>query len=107
MFQDDSFLPLLFVLCPIPLTVVLHKSESAYQFSKDKGKINHLLFLNDLKLSAKNENGPDSPFQTVQIFSEDIGMEFGMDKCDTLVTKRWEITKIDGIYCLIEEPCKD
>ena len=74
MVQGDSFLPLLFLFFLFPLTVVLYKSESAYIF-KNKGKIIHHLFLGDLKLYAKNEKGPESPFQTVQIFSDDIGME--------------------------------
>ena len=68
-FQDDSLSPLLFVLCLIPLTVIMHKSESAYQFSSNKEKI----------------------------FSDDIGMEFGIDKCAKLVLKRGEITKFDEI----------
>ena len=33
----------------------------------------------------------------MQIFSDDIGMEFGIDKCAMLVLKRVEITKFDGI----------
>ena len=40
-FQGDSLSPLLFVLCLIPLTVILCKSESAYQYSSNKEKINH------------------------------------------------------------------
>ena len=53
-FQGDSLSPLLFVLCLIPLTVILHKLESAYQFSSNKENINHLLFMDDIKLYAKN-----------------------------------------------------
>ena len=37
-FQGDSLSPLLFVLCLIPSTVILHKSENAYQFSSNKEK---------------------------------------------------------------------
>ena len=85
------------MLCLIPLTLILHKSESAYQFSSTKEKINHLLFMDDLKLYAKNEKGLDSLVQTVRIFSKDIGMEFGIDKCGTLVLKRGKIRKLDGI----------
>ena len=96
-FLGDSVSPLLFVLCLIPLTVILHKSESAYQFSGNKEKINHLLFMVDLKLYAKNEKGLESLVQTVQIFSDDIDMEFGTDKCATLVLKRGKTTKFDGI----------
>ena len=85
------------MLCLIPLTLILHKSESAYQFSSTKEKINHLLFMDDLKLYAKNEKGLDSLVQTVRIFSKDIGMEFGIGKCGTLVLKRGKIRKLDGI----------
>ena len=85
------------MLCLIPLTLILHKVESAYQFSSNKKKINHLLFMADLKLYAKNEKGLDSLVQTVRIFSKDIGMEFGIDKCGTLVLMRGKITKLDGI----------
>ena len=96
-FQGDSLSPLLFLLCLIPLTVILHKSESASQFSSNKEKINHLLFMDDLKLYAKNEKDLDSLVQTVRIFSDQFGMEFGIDKCAILVLKRGKITKFDGI----------
>ena len=99
-FQGDSLSPLLFALCLIPLTLILHKSESAYQFSSTKEKINHFLFMDDLKLYTKNEKGLDSLVQIGRIFSEDIGMECGIDKCATLVLKRWKITKFDEISLL-------
>ena len=59
------------------------KSESAYQFSSQKKKINNILFMDDLKLSAKNEKGLESLVQIVRIFIDDIGMAFGIDKCAT------------------------
>ena len=51
---------------------------------KSKEKINHLLFMDDLKLYSRNEKGLDSLLQTVRVFSEDIGMEFGIEKCAML-----------------------
>ena len=53
--------------------------------------------MDDLKLYAKSEEGLESLVQTVRIFSDDIGMEFGIGKCATLVLKRGEITESDGI----------
>ena len=50
--------------------------------------MNHLLFMDDLKLYAKDEKQLDSFVNTVQMFSLDIGMEFGIDKCGILVMKR-------------------
>ena len=41
-------------------------------------KINHLFFIDDLKLYAKTENLLDSLTQSVRIFSSDIGMKFGI-----------------------------
>ena len=51
----------------------------------------------DLKLYANNEKGVDTLVQTIRISSDDIGMEFGIDKCATLVLKREKITKFDEI----------
>ena len=67
---------MLFVLCLIPLTKILLKAKSAYQFSSNKDKINQLLFRDDLKLYAENEKGLESIDQIKWIFRDDIGMEF-------------------------------
>ena len=53
--------------------------------------------MDDLKLYAKNEKGLESLVQTVRIFSDDIAMKFGIDKCATLVLKRGKIAKFDRI----------
>ena len=86
-FHGDSLSLLLFVFCLILLTVILHKPDSAYIFSSNKGKINYLFFMDDLKLYAKNEKGLESLVQTVFIFSDDVGMKFGISKCATLALK--------------------
>ena len=49
-FQGDSLSPLVFVLALIPLSLILRKMKAAYEFSESKKKINHLLFMDDLKL---------------------------------------------------------
>ena len=53
--------------------------------------------MDDLKLCTKNEKGLESLVQTIHILSGEIGMEFGIDKCATLVLERGKITKFDGI----------
>ena len=67
----------MFVLALIPLSLILRKAKAAYEFSESKEKIN-LLFMDDLKLYSRSEKGLDSLVQTVCVFSEDIGMEFGI-----------------------------
>ena len=39
----------------------------------------------------------DSLVQTVRVFSEDIGIEFGIEKCAMLVMERGKIVKSVGI----------
>ena len=53
-FQGDSLSPLVFVLALIPLSLILRKAKAAYEFSGSKEKINHLLFMDDLKLHSRN-----------------------------------------------------
>ena len=96
-FQGDSLSPLVFVLVLITLSLILRKAKAAYEFSESKEKINHLLFMDDLKLYSRSEKGLDSLVQTVRVFSEDIGMQFGMKKCAILVMEKGKIVKSVGI----------
>ena len=96
-FQGNSLSPLVFVLALIPLSLILRKAKAAYEFSESKEKINHLLFMDDLKLYSRSEKGLDSLVQTVHVFSEDIGMEFDIEKCAMLVMEKGKIEKSVGI----------
>ena len=64
-FQGDSLSPLLFVIIMIPLSLILRDSSAGYQLEKEGSRINHLLFMDDLKLYGKNSNQIDSLVQTV------------------------------------------
>lgn len=77
-FQGDSLSPLLFVLALIPMTMVLNATRTGYQLGKNRGRINQLFFMDDLKFYAKYVQELDSLAQTVRIISEDIGMDFGI-----------------------------
>ena len=59
-FQGDSLSPLLFVLALFPLLVILRKVSVGYEMTKDVYRINHLLFMDDLKLFTNNEKEIDS-----------------------------------------------
>ena len=52
--------------------------------------------MDDLKLHSRSEKGLDSLVQTV-VFSKDIGMEFGIEKCAMLVMEKGNIVKSVGI----------
>ena len=85
-FQGGSLFPLLSVL------MMIH-----YKVKKGGKKINHLIFMDDLKLFAKNKDEIDSLVNTVRIFSEDIKIEFGLPKCGVLIMKRKKVVKSEGI----------
>ena len=53
--------------------------------------------MNDLKLYSRSEKELDSLVQTIRIFSKDIGMEFGIEKCAVLVIEKGKIVKSVGI----------
>ena len=53
--------------------------------------------MDDLKLHSRSDKGLDSLVQTVRVFSEDIGMEFGIEQCAILVLEKGKIVKTVGI----------
>ncbi|XP_047488218.1 uncharacterized protein LOC125038695 [Penaeus chinensis] len=106
-FQGDSLSPLLFVLSMIPLSSLLRKVNVCYEWGTKEYKLNHLLFMDDLKLYSKSEEQIDSLIQTTHIFSNDIGMEFGIKKCGVLVLKRGKIVRCEGIELPNDEIIKE
>ena len=95
-FQGDSLSPLLFIIAFILISMILRKVTCAYEF-KSGVKLNHLLFMDELKLYAKSETGLESLAQTVHMFSDDIGMEFDVEKCAVMVIRRGKLARSDDI----------
>ena len=96
-FQGDTLSPLLFVVAMIPLTLLLRKENMGYRFGETKQKINHLLFMDDLKLFGGSRQEIQKLCDIVFKFSNDIGMEFGMKKCAVLEMRKGVLEKCDGI----------
>ena len=65
------------------------------KLSKLQEKINHLMYIYVITLFAKNENELETLIQAVRIYSQDIGMEFSIEKCTMLVIKsrKWHMIK--------------
>ena len=53
--------------------------------------------MDDFKLYNRSEKRLDSLVQTVCVFSEDIGIEFGIEKCARLVMEKGKIVKSVGV----------
>ena len=84
-----EFLPsLLLTIGLILLTFILRKCKEAYELSNSKKRINQLLDMDDLKSYEKTDKGLGSMTQPVTIFSSDICMEFGNEKCNIPVLKK-------------------
>ena len=95
-FQGASLSPLLFAISMVPLTHLLHKAKARYTFGGGE-KINHLLFMDDLKLYGKSENEIKGLVSTVEVFSQDLGMEFGIKKCGVIIMNRRKVKSTEGI----------
>ena len=55
------------------------------------------MYMEDIKLFAKNEKELETLIHTVRIYSQDIGMEFGIEKCAMLVMKSGKRHLTDGM----------
>ena len=64
-------------------------------FINRKKKVNYLMYSDDINLFAKNEKELETLLQAVRIYSDGIGMEFGIEKYAILIIKRGKTTN-DG-----------
>ena len=96
-FQGDALSPLLFIIAMMLLKHIFRKCTAGYKLCRSKGKVNHLIYMDDIKLFAKNEKGLEILIHSVRIYSQDIGMESGKEKCAMLVMKSDKRHLTDGI----------
>ena len=102
-FQGDALSPLLFIITMMPLNHILRKCTAGYKLSRSQEKVNHLIYMDGIKLFAKNEKELETIIHTVRIYSRDIEIEFDIEKCAMLVMKSGKRQLIDGM----ELPNKD
>ena len=88
-FQGDSLSPLLFTMSLNPLSQELQNTRYGYQLD-EQTKINYLFYVDDLKLYGTSDNQVTGLINTVKNVSEDIKMEFGLNKCAKASFKRQE-----------------
>ena len=92
-FQGDLFSSFLFVITFLPLTQILKETGMRYQLENNEAKVNHLFFMDDLRLYGKNDKETDSLIKTVWQSSEDIKMEFVILKCAAVSLQRGKKTR--------------
>ena len=96
-FQGRALSPLLFIIAMMLLNHILRKCAAGKKLSRSQEKINHLMYMDDIKLFAKNEKELETLIHAVRIYSQDIGMEFGIEKCAMLVMKSGKRHMTDGM----------
>ena len=88
--------PLLFCIALATLSFLLEREKLGYSFKGDP-VINHLLYMNDLKLFAKSEEQLETLVQITHNFSASMGMQFGFQKCASVIMQRGRQCSSSGI----------
>ena len=97
-YQEDTLSPLLFVIGLISLSHTLRKVNAGYQLGKGQHrKINHILFMDDLKLYENSEKEAERLTNTVRIFSKDNAIEFSISKCAYVTMKAGKLVSVGEI----------
>ena len=86
----------------MPLNHIPRKCTARYSLSRSQEKINHQMYMDDIKLFAKNKKELETLIPAVRICSRDIGIEFSIEKCAIplklmLVMKNGKRHLIDGM----------
>jgi hypothetical protein len=106
-FQGDSLSQLLFCICLILLTEQLNRLNTRYEEHTTKTKISHLLYIDDLKLLGKSEEELEKQIQTFTAFSDDIHMEFGLDKCAKIVCRKGKLVHLQNLVVDIKREMQE
>lgn len=89
-FQGDAFSPKWFCIGLNPLSRMLRNLAAGYKVTPTH-KVTHLFYVDDLKTFAANKEQQKTQLETVKRFSDDICMEFGVDKCAVVQVKGGEV----------------
>jgi hypothetical protein len=106
-FQGDSLLPLLFCIALITLTHEINRAECGYKVCGTERKISHLLHMDDLKLIARSGEELGIEINIVKTISNDIKMEFGLEKCARVSLKRGKVHRKKYIGSTKENEIKE
>ena len=95
-YQGDSLSPLWFCLALKPLSYLLNTTN--YGFGIHSGnqqmqRLNHLLYMDDIKLYAATNSQLQELLRLTQTFSRDVKMVFGIEKYKTLCIAKGKLER--------------
>ena len=104
-FQGNSMSPVLFCLALVPRSYELNNTDYGYNIYEEK--INHLFYMDDLKLYGKNDYELEGLLRTVKTSTDDIGMTYGLDKCSKASFIRGKLKSTSLIVLDIDTKIKE
>lgn len=107
-YQGDSLSPLWFCLSLNPLSSILNDTKHGFQIKglTENYTINHLLYMDDIKLYAKSRTQLHQLLEITANFSSKIRMEFGIDKCKAVNLEKGKLTVAEP-YSLVGDYIED
>jgi hypothetical protein len=69
--------------------------------------MNHLLYIDDLKLIGRSEEELGNEIRIVKAFSDDIKMKFGLEKCARISSKNGTVYRKRHIGNIMENEIKE
>ncbi|XP_037930235.1 uncharacterized protein LOC119664965 [Teleopsis dalmanni] len=97
-FQGDCLSALWFCMALNPLSNLLRNAKYGFKIKGNSRecKINHLMYMDDLKIYASTRETLDKLIKIVEDFSNDIRMKFGIEKCRKISIVRGKIVKFEN-----------
>ena len=104
-FQRDSLSSLPFCIALSPLSPLINKI--GYGFKINSMVISHLFYIDDVNTFAKIDEEQQRILAIVKAFSDDIKMEFGLDKCAKVTFKKGKLTSTENINLGLDTVIQD
>jgi len=82
------------------MMMITRTTTTGYEEHTTKRKVSYLLYLDDLKVIGKTEEELQKQMQVVRTFSDDIHMDFELDKCAQIVLKRGKLVLLKNLILL-------
>ena len=79
----------------MPFDHKLRKGTAGYKLTRSQEQINHLMYMDDMKLFAKKEKTTGNSYTTDTIYIQDIKIGFGIERCARRVMKSGKRHLID------------